>query len=802
MPEVIVEASQATSVRQATPDTPYPDPEVLVVDGTGAAVIHALIDLDLIPPVGEDAEVVGAFLQLYRAEAHPAGDKSVTVAPLDDDFDQETATYNNAPATRTPSSTDPAVPGGGQAGDLDELDITAAYSESVGADNAEASRWYGVKVTTTYVGALRWYSMFADPDLVPKIRLVYSVPAEAPSELFPADGTHVGEAKPYIGAHYNGNDQTEEMAAFQVEVASDDTFDGTVVFDSTERAGAAPELDLAGEVGFTAMTSAQTLYHRWRTKNVHGAWSPWSEPAEFTYTPKLTVTVTDPDVAPAADPTFTRATVAYKRDGTQVASGAPRFEAGQVGAAVMVEEGTTNLALRSAEFDNAAWTTASTATVTPNAEVAPDGTATADKLVEDTDSSQHYIRKGSTYVEGQPGSVSVFAKAGERSWMYQQLSLPSGFKKAWFDLANGVVGQVEAGLTATIQDVGDGWYRCTTSTAAVGTTLFAFPAFISTGNGQQSHLGDGASGIYIWGAQAELKAYPTSYMQTVAATATRNAETDHEIPGSVLDPTAGTIERWYQPTSPFGSTLRYLFDGGGAANENLEIWVGTDGKPHLRYGSGAAEITLDGANTLSSTEWSHIAAKWSSSGVSLLVNGVVVDSDATAPGLTFGALVAIGHKADNTLQQNGLTDDLRISNIARSDAEIIALYNSGAPAEEDEHTTYLLRADDTLVNDAGNYTDEVTPTFAWTVDSGTQEAVEIEVLRRNEQGVLVPHWELPRTVTTDTEFTLPDDYALEPGVDYRRYIRVWDDVERAELPGDPSYVEDVEDFGLRGLVVA
>lgn len=42
-------------------------------------------------------------------------------------------------------------------------------------------------------------------------------------------------------------------------------------------------------------------------------------------------------------PTFTRASVAYKQDGSQVASGVPRYEDGKFGQGIMVEEGTTNL---------------------------------------------------------------------------------------------------------------------------------------------------------------------------------------------------------------------------------------------------------------------------------------------------------------------------------------------------------------------------------------------------------------------------------------------------------------------------
>jgi hypothetical protein len=55
-------------------------------------------------------------------------------------------------------------------------------------------------------------------------------------------------------------------------------------------------------------------------------------------------------------PTFSRNSVAYKSDGTQVAANVPRFEPGKFGQAVMVEEGTTNLVTNpSFESGNTGW---------------------------------------------------------------------------------------------------------------------------------------------------------------------------------------------------------------------------------------------------------------------------------------------------------------------------------------------------------------------------------------------------------------------------------------------------------------
>jgi hypothetical protein len=57
-------------------------------------------------------------------------------------------------------------------------------------------------------------------------------------------------------------------------------------------------------------------------------------------------------------PTFTRDSVAYLSDGTEVASGQPRFEDGKFGKGILIEEGTTNLVSNpDFEVDTAGWVT-------------------------------------------------------------------------------------------------------------------------------------------------------------------------------------------------------------------------------------------------------------------------------------------------------------------------------------------------------------------------------------------------------------------------------------------------------------
>jgi hypothetical protein len=154
-------------------------------------------------------------------------------------------------------------------------------------------------------------------------------------------------------------------------------------------------------------------------------------------------------------------------------------------------------------FDDAVWTK-TRSSISANAAVAPDGTTTADKLIEDTTASNTHNTTSAvlTLASASTTTLSLYVKAAERTWCrIADGGVTSG--GAFVNLSTGQFGTIEAGVTASsIQNVGNGWYRVSVTGVLAGTSSQVLVQ-IATGNGTTSYTGDGTSGILVWGAQLE-----------------------------------------------------------------------------------------------------------------------------------------------------------------------------------------------------------------------------------------------------------------------------------------------------------
>jgi hypothetical protein len=180
-------------------------------------------------------------------------------------------------------------------------------------------------------------------------------------------------------------------------------------------------------------------------------------------------------------------------------------------------QGTTqNLLTHSEDFSNAAWTKFQS-TVTVNAAVAPNGTTTADKLIETASVGDHQLNRAYTAVDNTTYTLSAYAKAGERTVFRLYLQNKAGtYNFSDFDLVSGTI-PLTSGVVPAITAVGNGWYRCSV-TANAGTGATASPlAFLSYGT---ATAGSGTNGLFVWGAQLEASSSAGPYMVTGASAQT------------------------------------------------------------------------------------------------------------------------------------------------------------------------------------------------------------------------------------------------------------------------------------------
>jgi hypothetical protein len=252
---------------------------------------------------------------------------------------------------------------------------------------------------------------------------------------------------------------------------------------------------------------------------------------------------------------------------------------------LLVEGARTNLCLQSQDIATT-WTNNRSSEST-NSTTAPDGTATADTLIEDNTNGQHYVTQGIT-VTTNPVTFTAFFKAKERTFGLLNVFDGTTACAARFDLTLGTVGTVDATLSgsASIQAFGNGWYRCRLTVTPAATSC-TFQLSMTTSSSGFGYQGDNASGIYVWGAQVEQASFPSSYIPTTTGSVARAGDFPTRTFGAEVSQTAGTYFAEFDLTGVnTGGQQTILGIDDGTSNELIRARQDTNGWAPLQVSDG------------------------------------------------------------------------------------------------------------------------------------------------------------------------------------------------------------------------
>lgn len=288
---------------------------------------------------------------------------------------------------------------------------------------------------------------------------------------------------------------------------------------------------------------------------------------------------------------------------------------------LLMEPQRTNLVLYSEDFTNVAWQVSTTGlNITNNTYISPSGSLNGNRVTS-SGTGVRRLRQNLTNTPNTPFTFSCYVRADTGSeliaiWINDGITSPA--------------------VSSVFQTVGTSWVRisCFGTTSASATELS-----VLIGLHNSTTLGDYKNGSFgLWGAQLEVGRYPTSYIPTTTASATRAADSftrNSLFSNNYVTAAGGT---WFVDLDNNIALARDAADVGLFLGDTA---TGTTNSFCINTPSGSSRMEIDSyvngsATTLhvTTTDRTRAAIKWNGSTADVFVNGSKVVSGTTFTGTT------------------------------------------------------------------------------------------------------------------------------------------------------------------------
>ena len=379
----------------------------------------------------------------------------------------------------------------------------------------------------------------------------------------------------------------------------------------------------------------------------------------------------------ALDPriTFTRAGVAtyYNSAGvlSTAATNVARFDYNPATLAprgLLLEEQRTNICLQSQTF-NTTWALIGIgATRAADVAVAPDGTTTADQFTAGSAVAEAGLRQTGILYTAASYAVSCYMKSAGTG--FGRIRNHSSGAIGYFNLSTGAASVVGSG-TVSAEPVGNGWYRCSLVSTCVSTNILDIGASAAAGSTATA----GGESIYIWGAQVELGAFPTSYIVTTTAAVTRaidSASMTGTNFSSWYNAGAGTFVVAFDVATIIGAARMLVVANNGTNAERVQLNAAAALAAVAVVDNNVIGANITLAGSLVANVQSKIGMSFALNDIAGCLNGGTVGAD-TAATMPAPDRLSLGVDGTGANPLAGHIAAIKFFNVAKADAELQAL---------------------------------------------------------------------------------------------------------------------------------